>query len=544
MKRKIPFHLLLPARCKSFYHSTMQSFNILPLKHKIHLGITLIIVFLAAFIVLYTTHLTAKTFLEEGKRRGNALVQNLALQAVDPLLAFDTFRLSNLVMEFASLDTEVVYCFILDHNGAMVAHNYGPTFPVDLLTINPIGEKEDVSVVLIDTGNRQIYDFAAHIKVGGQAIGVVHFGLWQHKLLASMNNLALAITVASIIALAMAIGIGSHFAHRVTRRLNALREHAEYLVQHELALGSSQNTPENEHKAAHPSQAKCHFICDENIAKGDEIEDVVASFNHLSSALKQHINDLHASQKQLLQAQKMESIGALAGGVAHEINTPLGIILGYSQLLQEDVPDGQVRDDLIIIERQTQSCRKIVADLLDFSRQSSTADHKRELCLNNSIMEVVTLVKHSFSIENIVIITDFDDRYPVVYGVPDTLKQVWMNLLNNAKGAMEQGGIINIRTRLDLETMTISADFADTGAGIAKENLQCIFDPFFTTKPVGKGTGLGLSVSFGIVEAHHGYFDVISPLPLEIIEKSTKHGIGKHGTGTLMRVVLPLEFLD
>lgn len=249
------------------------------------------------------------------------------------------------------------------------------------------------------------------------------------------------------------------------------------------------------------------------------------------------ITEIKSYQSQLIQSQKMESVGKLAGGVAHEINTPLGIILGYAQLLQEDVdPKSQIFTDLGIVEKQARFCRKIVADLLGFSRQ--TTSDKIEMCFNNSILEVVQLVTHTFKLENVSIITDLDDRYPIIQGDPEKLKQVWINLLSNALEAMSTGGVVKIITRLDTQDMTITAFFADSGYGIAKNNLTSIFDPFFSTKPVGKGTGLGLSVSFGIIEDHGGRISVTSPLPEGIVEEELPE---EHGPGTLFTITLPLE---
>jgi PAS domain S-box-containing protein len=255
------------------------------------------------------------------------------------------------------------------------------------------------------------------------------------------------------------------------------------------------------------------------------------------------ITDLKSYQDQLIHSQKMESVGKLAGGVAHEINTPLGIILGYAQLLQEDVPEeSQIHSDLAIIEKQAKFCRKIVADLLGFSRQ--TGSEKKEMCFNNSIMEVVQLIRHAFKLDNVEIITDLDDRFPIIFGDPEKLKQVWINLLSNATEAMEEGGgLIRIVTRLDVKSFTITAMFMDTGSGIRPENLSTIFDPFFSTKPVGKGTGLGLSVSFGIIEDHQGTIEVLSPLPEGMIEKGQLESVPR-GPGTAFIVTLPLESSD
>ncbi|WP_319584146.1 ATP-binding protein [uncultured Pseudodesulfovibrio sp.] len=251
------------------------------------------------------------------------------------------------------------------------------------------------------------------------------------------------------------------------------------------------------------------------------------------------ISDIKRYENQLIQAQKMESLGLLAGGVAHEINTPLGIILGYAQLLQEDVDaDSQIHQDLAIIEKQTQVCKKIVADLLGFSRQTQSA--KREMCFNNSVMEAVSLVRHTLELDKVAIVTQLDDRYPIIYGDPEKLKQVWINLLTNARDAMAgQGGTILIRTRLDTPVGIVSLWVADNGSGIAEDALKKIFDPFYSTKAVDKGTGLGLSVSFGIIEDHGGDIHAVSPVPDDFGFPEAKEGI--EGGGTVFEVNLPLD---
>ncbi len=251
------------------------------------------------------------------------------------------------------------------------------------------------------------------------------------------------------------------------------------------------------------------------------------------------VTQLKQFQEQLIQSQKMESLGKLAGGVAHEINTPLGVILGYSQLLQEDVPEGgQIQADLRTIEKQAKVCRKIVADLLGFSRQAESA--KIEMCFNNSLMEAITLVRHALSLEKIVIATDLDERMPIIYGDPEKLKQVWINLLSNASDALGgRGGTLLVRSRLFAHEQKVTAWFADDGPGISADNVGRIFDPFFTTKPVGQGTGLGLSVSFGIIKDHGGSIRVETPAPEGFFDALDAPDDDR--PGTVFVVDLPLD---
>ena len=241
-------------------------------------------------------------------------------------------------------------------------------------------------------------------------------------------------------------------------------------------------------------------------------------------------------QERLIHSQKMEDLGRLAGGVAHEINTPLGIILGYVQMLLEDMDnESQMAKDLQTIEKQTKICSSIVSDLLGFSRQSETA--KGQVDIHESIREVISLVEHTFRLGRVQIITDFDPNIPEIEGDKDRLKQVWMNLLNNAFDAVESDGIIRISTKLCAHRRRVAVTVADTGSGIRQEVLDKIFDPFFSTKPVGKGTGLGLSVTFGIIKDHGGRINVLSPAPKEYltgIESSSS------GPGSVFLIELPL----
>jgi len=214
-------------------------------------------------------------------------------------------------------------------------------------------------------------------------------------------------------------------------------------------------------------------------------------------------------RRQLLQADRMASLGQLASGVAHEINNPLGLILGYTQLLLREAPDttsGQ--DDLRTIEKQTRNCKKIVEDLLNFARKSGT--HLAEVKINPALEAVINVVRNQLELDNILIRTHFDASLPEIAGDVEKLKQVFMNMLINARQAIGKNGNIAITTGVAPDGHSVMIIFKDDGPGIAPDILDKIFDPFFTTKPTGQGTGLGLSVSYGIIEDHQGDIQVSS----------------------------------
>jgi signal transduction histidine kinase len=219
------------------------------------------------------------------------------------------------------------------------------------------------------------------------------------------------------------------------------------------------------------------------------------------------ITDRDELERRLVQADKLSSIGLLAAGVAHEVNTPLAVISTYAQMLAKQISDNSTQSKLLDkIAKQTFRASEIVNSLLNFSRTSTT--ELTELDLNRLVRETVGLIDHQLTKVSIRAVFDFEDPLPPIKGNAGKLQQVFLNLFLNARDAMEHGGALSIRTWSD--DSSVFAEVRDTGSGISAEHLSRIYDPFFTTKASRKGTGLGLSVSYGIVREHGGEIEVDS----------------------------------
>jgi signal transduction histidine kinase/DNA-binding response OmpR family regulator len=237
--------------------------------------------------------------------------------------------------------------------------------------------------------------------------------------------------------------------------------------------------------------------------------EVKAFSQELERKVKKRTGELQEAQAQLIQSEKLASIGQLAAGVAHEINNPLGVMLGFTQVVLKKLPkDDPLCKPLTSIEREGLRCKKIIQGLLDFSRRSKPA--LQSVNLNEAVEAACELIEHQITIDNIKMIKGLAPNLRPIQADANQLQQVFVNMILNAYQAMPDGGDLRIITRA--VGSEVQAIFADTGVGIPPENLKYIFDPFFTTKEVGKGTGLGLSVSYGIIEAHGGRIEVDSQL--------------------------------
>jgi two-component system NtrC family sensor kinase len=245
------------------------------------------------------------------------------------------------------------------------------------------------------------------------------------------------------------------------------------------------------------------------------------------------VDRLKATQAQLLQAEKLSAIGQLVAGVAHELNNPLTSVIGYAQLLQQEVRSSVDADtprvpetlshDLRRIAEESERAAKIVRNLLAFARRQSAARAEQDIA--EVVTRVVSLRSYEFRLNAIELETAFEPGLPPVLGDGGQLQQALLNLLLNAEQAMRSRNVRRVRVgaRRVPDAGAVELFIADTGHGIQEENLRRIFDPFFTTREVGEGTGLGLSICYGIVRDHGGQISVESRV----------------GQGTTFKVLLP-----
>jgi two-component system NtrC family sensor kinase len=253
------------------------------------------------------------------------------------------------------------------------------------------------------------------------------------------------------------------------------------------------------------------------ITTNDELGELAANFNRMTETLRRN-KELEAH---LAQQNKMAALGVLSSGVAHEINNPLGVILGYAAHLESKMNPGDPHFKYIQeIKRESKRCKTIVQDLLSYARVPRPT--LAETDLNALLTQIVDFAAHHTDLDAVHIVTDFDPRLPRVWVDGDQIRQIAMNLMLNAGGAMPEGGSLEVSTTLG-EDQFVHITFQDSGSGIPPEHLEKIFEPFFTTK--ARGTGLGLAITKTIIERHGGRITVASQV----------------GQGTRVTVSLPLH---
>ncbi|HAA05432.1 MAG TPA: hypothetical protein DCE18_18985, partial [Syntrophobacteraceae bacterium] len=259
------------------------------------------------------------------------------------------------------------------------------------------------------------------------------------------------------------------------------------------------------------------------ITEGERELGSVGIFSDMREQLRIR-RELEQARIQLMQSEKIASLGRLAAGVAHEINNPLAGILIYADMLMKELGDQpQWSQDLQEIIDQTLRCKQIVTRLLEFSRQP--LGQRVAFNSNDLLDRCVALLSHQPLFHDVEILLDLQSDLPDIVGDPGQIQQVFTNIIINAANAMEARGRLTISSRFNPEESEIVLGFADTGPGVPAEILDKIFEPFFTTKRPGEGTGLGLSVVYGIVQQHGGDIRIAnSPVG-----------------GAVFTVILPLE---
>lgn len=328
----------------------------------------------------------------------------------------------------------------------------------------------------------------------GQVIGSLYVGARQaafSRLVSALNERIALVALGTIFATFFLTGPVSR---AITRPLKELRELAE--ANRRVARGDmSVRVP---------------------VRAGGDVGELAQSFNTM-------LDELQATQDQLVHSEKLASLGQLAAGVAHELNNPLATVLLYSDiLLHESLPDDPRRADLEMIVGETKRCKSIVAALLDFARQNQVTAQPTDL--NALILNVLETQRRRDMSSIITAIEELDPDLPQIEADPAQIHAVLVNLISNALEAMPDGGVLTLRTRSGPQGM-VTFEVSDTGMGISAENQAKLFLPFFTTKPLGKGTGLGLAIVYGIVKMHRGQIAVRSQI----------------GVGTTFTVHLPVR---
>jgi signal transduction histidine kinase len=281
-------------------------------------------------------------------------------------------------------------------------------------------------------------------------------------------------------------------------------------------INGSAHGPGNGHRKETPAGPAVHVL---NLAVAPLVSKDLRQIGRL--IIFDDVTDRDELERRLVQADKLSSIGLLAAGVAHEVNTPLAVISTYAQMLAKQISGDEQKSKLLDkIAKQTFRASEIVNSLLSFSRTSPS--EFVEVDVSKVIHETLNLVEHQLRNSGVEVKLDWPPALPPVKGNAGKLQQVFLNLFLNARDAMDAGGTLAIHVWSENGFARI--DVADTGQGIAPEHLERIYDPFFTTKAARKGTGLGLSVTYGIVREHGGSIEVES----------------RPGAGSRFRVELPL----
>ncbi len=353
-------------------------------------------------------------------------------------------------------------------------------------------------------------------NLAGERIGILGVGLLQRPYTAVRDNVTLAFAAIALLCFALIVIVTYFLTRSLMRPLEDM-----VAVSREIANGQlDQRVREvTDHSELSVLSSSFNFML-------DRIKDMNTQLNQWARTLEQKVEErteqLERTHTAMDRQQRLASLGQLAAGVAHEINNPLGGILTFASLVQEDLPeDSPLREDVQEIVSQADRCRKIVQELLEFSRQRDArmVSHR----LNGIVWRTLKMLEKQAQFQNIKIVRELDPDEPIAVADESQLQQVFMNIILNAADAMGDRGKLVVTTGHDSDKGEVFVRIADNGSGIPADLREAIFDPFFTTKDPGKGTGLGLAVVVRIIEAHGGRLEVDSEV----------------GQGTTFTVILP-----
>ncbi len=340
--------------------------------------------------------------------------------------------------------------------------------------------------------------------VDGRTIGMLYVGMLEKPYIDLRNRVMGTFAAIAGLCAIFLLGLLAFVARRITQPLARIVEATDKIARGDL---SQRVDAEGKDEIGQLATAFNRMTEDLRGAR----EDLTVWGHTLERRVEERTQQLREAQDQLIQSEKLASLGRMAAGVAHEINNPLTSVLINAHLLLEKTGDGDAaREPLELIADETTRCAQIVRGLLDFARLTPSQSAPEDI--NLIIDRTIQLLEKQASVRNIRIEKDLDRSLPVIELDKNRIQQVFSNLTINACEAMPQGGRLVITSCLGRDGTTLEIAFADSGVGISKNDLPRLFDPFFTTKSLG--TGLGLAVSYGIVRQRGGTIEVRSTVGL------------------------------
>lgn len=482
-----------------------------PLQIKL-VGLVSLVILTAVFGVsaALTTTLTARTekLLEE---RATSLTTVMAT-LVSPAIEFEHLEAATERLQALAKSPDAVSAAVYAPDGTILVH-WGSLFPTPALKL-PVSSPSRQS-----DGNHLLVG----VPVGGElrASLIIAFSRGEQERQTSAILEAALLTSGAL--LPIMILLGFLVATSIVRPIRTMTAIADAIARGD-RVALSQLPSDRVDESGTLARAFHRLLMQEHEHQAlleARVEERTRALQQANEELALRLRQLAEAQEQLVQTGKMAAVGQLAGGVAHEINNPLAVILGFAQGMDRRVPEGDpLRLPVSSIVREALRCKNLVQELLTFSRIGKKTFENVDL--NGLLRSTLVLIEARARTQGVRIIQDFEDSLPILQGNKTQLQQVLVNLGTNALDVMKGGGTLTVRTQR-LGSGNVCLEVGDTGGGIPEEVRSRIFEPFFTTKPVGEGTGLGLSLVYEIIQQHRGSIEVDS----------------QAGHGTTMRVKLP-----
>ncbi|HFB61829.1 MAG TPA: hypothetical protein ENJ69_02480 [Bacteroidetes bacterium] len=432
------------------------------------------------------------------------VARTVASRVLEPFVYEDVVTLNKLIEEIKSMDSSIAYILILDNHNRILAHTFQSAVPGGLLFVNRLNGQNLSKVLIKNNKNQLITDIA--VPLLGNNIGEVRVGMYERKLYKNIRQKIDALIMMIGFFLTLGIMGAFLFSYYITQPIQGIAA-----LSKNLDLNTIKNMPDDSLRV----KRKLAFF-QKLLLFPDEIDLLIEKFNQMLRRLKTTSVALEKTQLSLFQNEKLASVGTLASGVAHEINTPIAGIL-YSIKRIKKAPDNkkQLENYLNLMEESAQRIHAIAQGLVNFSRNYNF--ELTRVALKEVIREAFQVIEFKLQSANIELTINYGRHEQFVLGSKNHLNQVFVNvILNGIEAVMEKQkqfpehkGWIGLVVYSKNAAKTV-VEIRDNGIGMSKEEQYQIFDPFFTTKEVGEGTGLGMSVSYNIIKAHQGEMEVHS----------------------------------